>query len=383
MRLNKIHNKLGWIGIILCLLSSCSTTKYLAEDEQLYVGINKTEIINEDKTEAGLKALQEVEAAIAYAPNHALLGSSSLRFPIPYGLWMYNSLHKYADTKGIGNWFFRRLASNPIYVSSVNPDTRVKIGTNLLHEYGFFNGKVSYSIDTLKNPKKVKLNYQIEMNNSYHLDSISYINFPLRADTLINNTKEIKVLRKGDVFNVTKLEGERERVSTMLRNRGYFYFRPEFITYRADTIQKPGFVQLQILPQRGLPEQAQRTYRIGKTIVHLTGYNGEEPTDTLTYKDLTIYHHGSKPGIKENVLRRRLYYREGMYYSQRLQNYSQEALAKLNVFKYTEFRYVPTNNLPNCDTLDVHINAMFDLPYDGELEFNVTNKSTNQIGPGA
>ena len=35
------------------------------------------------------------------------------------------------------------------------------------------------------------------------------------------------------------------------------------------------------------------------------------------------------------------------------------------------------------DTLDVHVNATFDLPYDSELELNVTTKSTKQTGPGA
>ncbi|MGL5937140.1 MAG: BamA/TamA family outer membrane protein [Phocaeicola sp.] len=383
MILKAIYSKRNLLAAIILFLTSCSTTKHLAEGEQLYVGIKKTEILNPDKSETGSKALAEVEAALAYAPNHSLLGSSSLRFPIPYGLWMYNGLYRYAETKGIGNWFYRRLAATPIYLSSANPDTRVKIGTNLLREYGFFNGKVSYSVDTLKNKKKVKLNYKIEMNEPYFLDSISYINFPERADTLIRRTDEKSTIKKGDNFSVAKLEEERQRLSTLFRNRGYFYFRPEFITYRADTIQKPGSVQLQITPKRGLPEQAHQTYRIGKTIVHLTGYNGEEPTDSLTYKDLIIHYHGKKPGIRENALRRRLYYREGMYYSQALQNYSQESLAKLGVFKYAEFRYLPQNNLPTSDTLDVHINAMFDLPYDGELEFNVKNKSTNQIGPGA
>lgn len=383
MKQKRLYIPLGWLTLTLCLLAGCSTTKHLAEGEQLYVGIHKVEMVNQDKSAAGVKALEEVEAAIAYAPNHALLGSSSLRFPIPYGLWMYNSLHKYADTKGIGNWFFRRLAANPVYLSSANPDTRVKIGENLLREYGFFDGNLSYSIDTLKNPKKVKLNYRIEMNNPYYLDSISYINFPARADSLIQRTGEKRAIHKGEVFSVLQLEEERQRLSTLFRNRGYFYFRPEFISYRADTLQNPGHVQLQVLPKRGLPEQAQKTYRIGKTIVNLTGYNGEEPTNTMVYDDMVIHYHGEKPGIREQVLRRRLYYREGMYYSQALQNYSQEALAKLNVFKYAEFRYLAKDSLQGSDTLDVHINAMFDLPYDGELEFNVKSKSTNQVGPGA
>ncbi len=49
----------------------------------------------------------------------------------------------------------------------------------------------------------------------------------------------------------------------------------------------------------------------------------------------------------------------------------------LGIFKFAEFRYAPQDTLPGCDTLNVRMNATFDLPYDGELEFNVTTKSTD------
>lgn len=41
------------------------------------------EVKNEDKTKPGEAALEEVEAALAYPPNNALLGSSSIRVPFP------------------------------------------------------------------------------------------------------------------------------------------------------------------------------------------------------------------------------------------------------------------------------------------------------------
>lgn len=69
-----------------------------------------------------------------------------------------------------------------------------------------------------------------------------------------------------------KLEEERQRLSTLFRNNGYYYFRPEFTTFRADTLRNPGFVSLQVVPQKGVPAEARRPYYIGKTSVYLTGY---------------------------------------------------------------------------------------------------------------
>ena len=68
-----------WATLLCVIFVGCSTTKNLPEGEVLYTGIDKLNIVNEDKTPAGVTALEEVEAALAYAPNNAILGSSSLR----------------------------------------------------------------------------------------------------------------------------------------------------------------------------------------------------------------------------------------------------------------------------------------------------------------
>ena len=117
----KMKNKgYGWLLLVLLFLASCSTTKNLSEGEVLYTGIGRLDIVNGDKTPAGITALEEVEAALAYAPNNAILGSSSLRWPLPVGLWVYNGFVKYQDKKGIGRWIFDHLGTSPVLMSTVN-----------------------------------------------------------------------------------------------------------------------------------------------------------------------------------------------------------------------------------------------------------------------
>ena len=382
--MKKLHyiNQLLLLVLILVTVA-CSTTKNLPTDETLYVGVKNMDVTNEDKTPAGIQTLEEVEAALSYPPNNAILGSNSLRWPLPIGLWIYNDFVKYQDKKGLGHWIFNKLGATPVYLSTVNPETRVKVATNLLRDYGFFNGSVSYSVDSLKNPRKAKLSYQINMANPYYLDSIMYLKYPARADSLIYATYNQRVLRSGENFSVLKLEEERQRLSTLFRNNGYYYFRPEFITFRADTLRKSGFVSLQVVPKQGVPAEVKTPYYIGNTSIYLTGYKGEEPTDSISFRGMTLHYSGKKPGIRPGVLAKRFFYQKGQLYSQARQNYTQEALARLGIFKFAEFRYAPQDTLPGCDTLNVRMNAMFDLPYDGELELNVTTKSTDQTGPGA
>jgi hypothetical protein len=364
-------------------MSACSTTKNLPEGETLYTGIDKLEVVNEDKTLAGITALTEVEAALAYAPNNAIFGSSSLRWPVPFGLWVYNGFEKYQDKKGIGRWIFDHLGKSPVLMSSVNGETRAKVATNLLHDYGYFNGSVSYKEVPQKNPKEAKVSYVIDMARPYFLDSIAYLKYPHYADSLIQSTRSLSVLKNEENFSVIKLEEERQRLSNLFRNHGYYYYRPEFTTYRADTLQKSGYVSLQVVPRNGIPAEAKKQYYIGNTSVYLTGYDNEPPTDTLRLRTMTFYYSGKKPGIRPNALMRNVFFRKGELFSQDRQTFTQEAIARMGVFRYSEFRYEPKDTTVNGDTLNVNMYATFDKPYNAELELNMTTKSTDQTGPGA
>ena len=378
-----MKNKYIWITLVCAFLMSCSTTRNLPEGETLYTGIDRLEVMNEDETPEGEAALAEVEAALAYAPNNAILGSSTLRWPLPVGLWVYNAFEKYQDKKGVGRWIFDHMGTSPILMSSVNGATRAKVATNLLKDYGYFNGSVSYSEVAQKNPKEAKVSYRIDMASPYYLDSIAYLKYPAYADSLIQSTRTESVLKSGENFNVLKLEEERQRLSTLLRNHGYYYFRPEYTTYRADTLQRSGYVGLQVVPQTGIPAEAKKQYYLGHTSVYLTGYNNEPPTDTLRLRTMTLYYSGKKPGIRPSALMRNFFFRQGELFSQDRQTFSQEAIARMGVFKYTEFRYALQDSAKSKDTLDIRMYATFDKPYNAELEFNITTKNTDQTGPGA
>ena len=99
-------------------------------------------VLNRSETSVGEIAMEEVEAALATAPNNSLLGSSTIRYPFPFGLWIYNGFQKYE--KGFGKWIFNKFAATPVLMSTVNPDIRQKAAVNLLRDYGYFNGSVSY-----------------------------------------------------------------------------------------------------------------------------------------------------------------------------------------------------------------------------------------------
>lgn len=366
--------------VILLLLASCSTTKNLADAEVLYTGIKNIEVKDSDNSPVAKEALDEVEAALAYPPNNSFFGSSTTRTPWPFGLWVYNG---FVNKKGkVNEWIFRKFAAKPVYVTTVNPDVRVAVANNLLRENGYFDGVASYEvIPHKKDPKKAKISYAIEMNNPYTYDSIRYVRMRHQADTIMMAHANEQLLRKGENFNVLTLEAERQRIASLLRNNGFYYYRPDFITYEADTLLSPGKVWLRVVRKQGLPSSSLRPWKVGNVSVHLNGYSNEPPTDSIQYKDLTIHYEG-KLRVRPSVLYKRLYLREGDLYSQVNQQKTQTGLSRLGIFRYSEMRFTPRDTARRNDLLDLQINTVYDLPLDGELEVNVKNKSTNYAGPG-
>ena len=387
------------IGILL--MTSCSTTKHLPEGEILYTGQKPMIVLNRSTSPVGEITLEEVEAALATAPNNSFLGSSTMRTPFPIGLWFYNGFQQYE--RGVGRFLFNKFAAKPVLMSAVNPDIRVKAAHNLLRDYGYFNGRVSYQ--TFTDPKdslKQKLQYTVDMRNPYFIDTVFYQGFDRRTTAIMERARRRSLISPGEQFNVTDLDGERTRISTLLRNVGCYYFRPDYMTYQADTTLVPGgHVAMRLMPVAGMPEVAQKPFYVGNRSFYLLGREGESPTDSLVYKDLTVYYH-DKLRVRPDMLYRWLNYQgyrrkrqvqdsTGISRLRSMQNlYSfyrqtrmQERLANVGIFRYSEMQYVPRDTAFVSDTLDMRVIAALDKPYDAELDFNVTMKSNNQTGPGA
>lgn len=373
----------GWCCVALFLLVGCSTTRHLPEGEVLYTGIKKIEVTDNDGSRAADDALEEIETALSYPPNNSLFGSSTKRVPLPVRLWIYNG---FVNKQGaVGKWIFKTFAAKPVFINTVNPEVRTAVAHNLLRENGYFDGTSAYEvIPDKKNPKKAKIAYQVTMNHAYTYDSIQYMRMRHFADTLIGESMDKRLLHRGDNFNVIRLESERQRIATLLRNNGFYYFRPDMLVYDADTLLTPGKVWMRVKRKDGIPPNALSPYRIGNISVHIRGFENTLPYDTLQYRDMTIYHQGELR-IRPRVLYSRFSFRPGDLYRQDEQQRTQTALSRLNAFSYSEFRYSlqDTSRRSRSNLLDLQVHTVYDLPIDGELEFNVTTKSNDYTGPGA
>ena len=232
------------ISVGVFVLAACSTTAGLRDDQQLYTGMLSTEYNNYEKNDHFLNVQEELDLVLASKPNGALFGSPSIRSPFPIGLWIWNAFAK--DTTRFSRWLVKAFGSTPVTISTVTPNLRVQVGENLLKKRGYFNGKVYYEPVPQRNPKKVKLKYTVDMGHLWTIDSIRYVNFPNYMDTLIVASKPLAEINIGDPFDVATLEKERQRLTTLFKDNGYYYYQNNDASYLADTTAIHGKARMRL-----------------------------------------------------------------------------------------------------------------------------------------
>jgi len=362
------------------LLPSCQETKLVADGDRLFVGLDKITYSDYDKkSDHAASTREEVDAALQTAPNGALFGSSYYRSPIRYGLWVWNA---FADKESkTAKWITKAFGDRPVLMSQVNPELRASVAKTVLSNHGYFNGQVTYKEIDRKNPKKAKLSYDVKMNELYTIDTLTYSGFPADADSIIKANADEANVKAGSPFDASLLSSERERVSTLLRDNGYYYYQGDYASYLADTLQHHGRGVLDMRLASYTPEQAKHRWYIGNVTIDLRKSMREELSDSIHHRHLTIRFNGKKPPIRPGVLFKDLKIRPKEEFS--YTNYK-ESMARINSsgsFSSTDFRFTPRDTTAACDTLDFQLNCLFDKPYDFYVETNYINKTNGRTGP--
>ena len=368
------------LSLTIALFYACSTTSGVPDNDKLYIGIDKIKYSERQNDEHTLLTKEEVDAALACEPNGALFGSSSYRTPFPYALWIWNAFSK-KDTK-FSKWMTKSFGKAPVLMSWVNPELRSSVAQSVLYSHGFFDGKVTHEIIDTSNPKKAKIKYNVELGDLFLIDTLEYINFPQEAMRLIDSTYSERKIKSGDAFDVSTLEEERQRVTSLMRSNGYYYYQSGYASYLADTIAKPKHVQLKLQLADSLPERALHKWYIGKLDVNIRRSFMEKLNDSVKRRRFTIHFNGSRPPVRARVIMKDVKLRTKQPYSYDKYVESANKLSANGLFSMVDFKFTPRDSSELCDTLDLMLTCVLDKPYDFYVEADVKGKTNGYIGPG-
>lgn len=371
--------------ISVIILSSCSTTKRLGENEVLYTGVKKLEIVPTDKEKLPSGMLDDVKQAINFKPNNPMpFMSPYKRTPFPIGLWVYNNMSDSA--KGLKGAIYRWLAKEPILISDVKAQTRTEVIEQILDNNGYFGSTATYTVNPdKKNDKKASITYTVDVSKPYLIDSLIYLrNDSSRICNFIDSIARRNVyLQKGQRFCIDSLKDARIDIVNRMRNRGYYFFRPEYIEFLADSLINRGAITLKLTLASNIPELALKQYRTRNIYTYILRRSTRNPgtPDTIDTKrgDLIIM----RPShIRPNTITSGITFREGKLFSVRDMNNTQTRLSRLGIFSGIQIQPVIADSVLDNPELDVYITCRLDRPLEASVEVDATSKSNSYIGPG-
>lgn len=373
------------ILIITLLSAGCSTTRRLADDEVLYTGVNKFKVIPTGNEKLPGAMVSDLKEAINVKPNNPMpFMSPYVRTPFPIGLWVYNNWNDSA--KGLKKWLYDKLVAQPVLISDVRPEARVKMMESILSNNGYFGSTASYELQYDKhNQKKARINYTLDVSSAYLIDSLIYLDDnSSRLNRFIDSVaKKSKYLQVGERFCVDSLSAERVRIANSLRNRGYYYFRPEYIEFLADSLITPHAVAIKLTLASNMPDMAKLQYRVGNIYTYVLRRSTNKPgrADTLqTDRGELIVMQPAK--LRKNLIPSCLTFRKNRIFSVRDMDRTQTNLSRLGIFGNIQIQPVPVDTTSIDPKLDVFITCQFDRNMEVSLEANVSSKSNSYIGPG-
>jgi outer membrane protein assembly factor BamA len=208
---------------ISLLLTACNISKHFSDKEYL---LNKNSIsIKGNKKNINP---EEIKSLIQQNPNSSFFGLARIK------MWIY-LWTDHPDRSKFTKWINKSLGEKPVIFSARDANLSKSQMVGYLNNIGYFNTKVSYARTINKRKNKVDLLYNIKLNKPY---TISRIDFNIddnliRYMVLANNFRS--KLDTGLVYNAYVLEDIRDKISTTLKNNGYYDFNKEYVYFEVDT----------------------------------------------------------------------------------------------------------------------------------------------------
>lgn len=377
-----LHKILSFLALVstMLIICGCSTTKRLEDDEILYTGV--TDIVF--NTPANEKIISSVDDQILDAvnvkPNGSII-SPYLRSPLQLGLWVYN----WGDTTmtGFKRWIYNRLAKQPVLISDVKPEMRIEMINDILNNNGYFGSKAHYELRYNKrDAKQARIHYNIDLTTPYKLNNVEFFKADTDVELYIDSLARAEAyLSPGNRYCTDSLEIVRTNITNTMRNRGYYFFRPEYIEYLADTTFGNHTLALKLKLVDNIPPKAMRKYYIGNIETDVYNYFGRGRPDTTLLQKCTLIKH-NPVRVRNTMISSAISMRKGRVFSVKSVERTQSNLSRLGIFSSVDINTTPLEEVTD-DTIDVNVICKLDMPIETKFEVQAASKSNSYLGPSA
>ncbi len=353
-----------YILLLALLLASCSVTKFVPEQEYL---LNSVKIVSHSRDNTA----QRAQSYIRQQPNSKWF--SLAKVPL------YTYALSGTDTTKWVNRFLQKIGEPPvIYSPELAEQTRSNIEQMLRNE-GYFHATVDLGHE-IGRKRRLNAIYYLHERERYTLSSVSLETQDTAVANIIVADSAASLLRLGMPFSIDKLEAERRRITSMLRDRGYYRFQKDYITYVADTAHHSTKVnvRMNIALLRQTADVTPANHKlysfnsvsfVSDAGLRLTD-NLLDECDSVNFHNFTIRHR-DEAFIRPNTLVNNTYIEPGDLYSQSRVDRTYNSFAQLPALRHTAIRMVEH---PDTALLDCYI--MFERNKRRSVTFDLEGTNT-------
>ncbi len=328
--------------VLSCLFISCSNTKHLAKGETLFVG-TQVHINDHEATKKERKILvHDLNALVRPKPNTVFLG-------VRIKLRLYTAAGPSTKKKGLRQLIRNKVGEPPVLTSTVKVKTNQELMENYLQNRGFFFATASgaFKTDTVK--KRTVAVFEIKTGPQYIINKTVFVKDSSRINADIDSdfTKST-LLATGAPYNLDLIKAERLRIDRDLKEKGYFFFKPDYLLIIVDSSIGDRKLNLYVkLKHREIPPDAYTRYKINDVFIYanfkLNGKNADTSKDQAVIFD-TYHIIDPKKKYKPFIFSNALLFEKGEVYNRTDQNSSVSRLINLGTFKFVKNRLEPVSD---------------------------------------
>ncbi|HEY4337316.1 MAG TPA: BamA/TamA family outer membrane protein [Puia sp.] len=335
------------IGLLLAGLASCHESKYLTGNQTLY-SANKTRV----ESSAGMTKkeqkqwAEDMEGYLRPKLNGKTLG-------VRIKLWIFNIAGTTHKTKGFKHWLKYKVGEPPVLVTPQILKTNADVLQSHLENKGFFHDTVI--VTTFVKDKHLTATYTAQVGPRYAIRNINYPDDSDEVSNRIDTLQRFSLLKKGSFYDLQTIKDERVRIDDRLKNRGFYYFNPDYLVVDLDTAVGTHQVDMFMRLKEEMPDPAREVYRINNVTVYANYVNNSDTiakqayTTPEGYRIVDTAHY-----LRPAVFSRTLLIKPGDIYKETDHNTSLSRLVSLGVFQFVKPRFEPASNADSNNKLNLY-----------------------------
>lgn len=216
----------------------------------------------------------------------------------------------------------------------------MQILDNHMENKGFFH--VDVTGDTVVKNRRATAVYTVRPHAQYSIAEVIFENDSSEVAGAILKMAAQSFLKPGDPFNLDIIKAEHNRIDATLKEKGYYYFNPDFLITKADSTIGNNKVNMYTTLEPGTPRDAKKPFTI-KDVFVFSQYSLNAPGSDTSKRNAKLYK-GYYVIDRRNLYKPRLFeqamqFEPGDLYSRTDHNLSLNRLINLNVFKFVKNRF--------------------------------------------